>query len=102
MIADTAGRVGSICVLGRPLYSAQFQNCRFVLLVESDDVIVTPPQELRDVVSGAVAEPNPNELRRGTSQDSQSVKVLVLADHQAPVLTRQVPDDRIRRPALPQ
>jgi hypothetical protein len=31
-------------VLGCPLYSAQFKNCHFVLLVESDDVIVTAPQ----------------------------------------------------------
>ena len=56
--------VGCKRVLGRPLYSAQFENCRFVLLVESDDVLVTAPQKLPDVVSGAVAEPNPNELRR--------------------------------------
>ncbi len=37
-------RVGSIRVLGRPLYSTQFENCRFILLVESDDVVVTAPQ----------------------------------------------------------
>ena len=76
--------VGSICVLGRPWYSAQFENCRFILLVESDDVVVMAPPELRDVVGGAVAEPNPNELRRGASQNSEPVKIFVLADYQTP------------------
>jgi hypothetical protein len=84
------------------LYSAQFEDGRFILLVESDDVIVTAPQKPPDVVGGAVAEANPNEFRRRTSQKGKSVKILVLADHQAPVLTRQVPDDGIRRPALPE
>ena len=31
-------------LLGRPLYSAQLEDCRFVLLVESDDVFVMTPQ----------------------------------------------------------
>jgi hypothetical protein len=41
------------------------------------------------------------KLRRGALQDGKSVKIFILADQQTPVLTRQVPDDRIRRPTLP-
>lgn len=93
---------GSSAMLGCPLYLAQFENCCFILLVESADVVVTSPQEPRDVGRSAVAEPNPNELRWGASQKGKSVKIFVLADEQAPVLTCQIPDDRIRRPALPQ
>ena len=88
MIAQSVGRVGSICLLGRPLYSTQFEDCRFILLVELDDVVMTAPQYLCDVVGGAVAEPNPNELRRRASQERKSVKILILADHQAPMLAR--------------
>jgi hypothetical protein len=83
--------------LGRRSYSTKFENCRFILFVELEDVIVTAPQQLRDVVCGAVAEANPNELRRRTAQERKSMEVLVLADHQASVLTRQIPDDRISR-----
>ena len=89
-------------LLGPPLYSTQLENCGFSLLIELDDVVVTASQELCDVFCGAVAEPNPNELRRGPSQEGKSMKILVLADHQAAVLTRQVPDGRICRPALTQ
>jgi hypothetical protein len=32
---------------GRPLFSAQFEDGRFVLLAESDDVLVMTPQPLR-------------------------------------------------------
>ena len=88
-------------VLGRLLYSTQFEDCRFILLVELDDVAMTAPQEPCDIVGSAIAESNPNELRRSTSQESKSVKILVLADHHAAVLTREIPDDRIRRPAVP-
>ena len=31
-------------VLGRLLYSTQFEDCRFILLVELNDVVVTAPQ----------------------------------------------------------
>ena len=41
---ETVWRVGSICVLGRLLYLAEFEDRRFVLLVESDDVFVMAPQ----------------------------------------------------------
>ena len=41
---QTVRRVGSICVLGRSLYSAELENCRLVLRVESDDVCVVAPQ----------------------------------------------------------
>jgi len=60
------------------------------------------PQQLCDVVGGAVAQLNPNKLRRRAMQDGKSVKVFVLAADQAPVLTRQVPDRRIRCAALPE
>ena len=89
-------------MLGRPLSSTEFEDGRFILLVESDDVVVTAPQQLCDVIGGAVAESDPNELRRSASQESKSVKILVFADHQALMLTCQLPDDRIRRPAVPQ
>ena len=89
-------------LLGRPLYSTQLENCGFILLIELDDVVVTASQELCDVFCRAVAEPNPNELRRGPPQEGKSMKILVLADYQAAVLTRQVPDGRICRPALTQ
>ena len=89
-------------MLGRPLYSTQFQNCRFILFDELDDVVVAASQELCNVFCRVVAEPNPNELRRGPSQKGKSMEILVLADHQAAVLARQILDRRIRRPALPQ
>ena len=88
--------------MGRQLYSAELEDGRFILFVESDDVVVMAPQKLRDVVGGAVAEANPDELRRGATQDGKPVKVFVLAHDQTPVLTRQVPDGRVSRAALPQ
>ena len=84
------------------LYSAQLEDSRFVLLTESDDVLLTTPQQLRDVVGGAVAQLNPNKLWWGAMQDGQSMKVFVLAHDQASVMTRQVPDGRIRCAPLPQ
>jgi hypothetical protein len=43
-------------LLGRLLRSAQLADSRFVLLTESDDVLVMAPQQLCDVISRAVAE----------------------------------------------
>lgn len=68
---------------GRRL-SAQLEDSRFVLLTESDDVVVMAPEKVRDVVGGAVAE---------------SMKVFALADGQAPMRSRQVPDVGIPRRA---
>jgi len=100
--ADAVGFVPVHALLDRLLRSAQLEDSRFVLLTESDDVLVMAPQQLRDVVSRAVAEPNPNELRRRTMQDGKSMKIFVLTDDQASVLTRQVPDCCIPCAAMPQ
>src|SRR5438477_12011108 len=45
-------------------HSAQFEDCRLVLCVESDDLGLTAAEQLRDAVGSDVADPTPNELGR--------------------------------------
>lgn len=82
--------------------SQQLEHSGFILFVESTDVVATPAQKLRDVARTAIAQPEPHEFRRSAPQNSESVKVVVLAHEQAPVRPSQCPDRRIRSATLPE
>jgi hypothetical protein len=67
-------------LLGRSSLSPEFQDRHVALFVEPENIVMTAPQQLSDVFGAAVAEANPNELRRGATQEREAVKVVVLAD----------------------
>jgi hypothetical protein len=78
----------------------QLKDRCLALFIESDDVVVTPPQEVRDLASGAIAAANPHELRRRPSNDGEPVEVFVFTHDEAVVRSRKIPNSRIGGAAL--
>ena len=68
------------------------------MLRELADVVVAPPQQVFDLSGGAVAEANPDQFGRGSPQQGEAVKILVLTDQQAAMLASKIPDAEIRSP----
>ena len=79
---------------------AEFQDCGFVLGVEVDNVVITTPEQARDICRATVSQPNPDELRWRTSQQRQAVKVDVFADDDATMLTSELANRHVRRSSV--
>ena len=65
------------------------------MLQERRDLVTPITQQLDDVVGRAIAQPNPDHLRRRPEENAHSVKVLVLADENQSVILRMLPNRKI-------
>ena len=54
LFSEVSTADGCCALLGRLLFSAQLEDSRVVLLAESDDVRVMAPQQMSDIVGGAM------------------------------------------------
>ena len=63
------------------------------------DILVACPQETDYLIVGTVAHRKPHDLRRRTSNNAQTKKVLVARDYHTAMLLRQPPYHVIRSPS---
>ena len=91
---------GCIPLLGRRLASAQLEHGRLALSIESDDSLVMAPQQLRNLVSRAVAKLNPYKFWRRSAQNRKPMEVSVLTHEEAPMRPRQLPNRGVPSAAM--
>jgi hypothetical protein len=72
------------------------------ILAKTTDVHFVPPQDQRNLLGGAIAETNPDNLGRKAKEKAALMKLRVLGNDREHVLPRKVPDDFIRRALQPE
>lgn len=77
--------------------SGQFQQRGDGISDELLDLRPPLPEEMRNVVCAAVTEPDPDDLGRGSLQDTESVDIFVLGYQQAPEIDRALLHDIVSR-----
>lgn len=75
--------------------SAEREERCLVVLYERRNLLAPVPEQSHHISSGAVAEADPDDLRREATNDAQPVKVLVLGDEDESATRSVLPDPRI-------
>ena len=78
---------------------SNLQESDLVLIGKKPNGWLTASQQGRDILSGAVADANPDDLRRCAPQHAETMKVFVFRDENAFVLARELPNAPITGPA---
>ncbi len=68
---------------------------------ERAQLIKPKAEDARDVGRGAITEANPDHLRRGTQQNTETLKVLIFRDEDETISLRAIPNRTIRRACEP-
>ena len=62
------------------------------MLHERSDLDVAAAKELKDIISGAITQPDPDDFWKWPKPDAQAMEVLVLGHDDESVFTRVRPD----------